>query len=86
MADARIKEFWSNEVDALLEIYKQFQVLLPAENRAGALHVGEDGRYVEHLLKEYLKRYEGEVYEVLPTEEEIYIDVMQKMERNICMT
>lgn len=65
MADTRIKEYWSNEVDALLGIYKQFQVLLPAENRAGALHVGEDGRYVEHLLKEYLKRYLPRDLEIL---------------------
>lgn len=65
MADTRIKEYWSNEVDALLGIYKQFQVLLPAENRAGALHVGEDGRYVEHLLKEYLKRFLPRDLEIL---------------------
>lgn len=57
MADARIKEYWSKEMDALLEIYKQFQTLVPAEGRAGAAHNGEDGRYVEYLIREYLKRY-----------------------------
>lgn len=65
MADTRIKNYWSNEVDALLKIYKQFQILLPAENREGALHVGEDGRYVEYLIKEYLKRYLPKDLEIL---------------------
>lgn len=57
MADDRIKKYWSREMDALMETYQQFQLLIPAETGAGAAHRGEDGRYVEYLIREYLKRY-----------------------------
>ena len=57
MDGKRIREYWSNEMQALLDTYKQFQVLIPAKNRNGADHNGEDGRYVETLIREYLKRY-----------------------------
>lgn len=50
-----IREYWSNEIRALLDTYKQFQVLIPAKDKNGADHNGEDGRYVEILLREYLK-------------------------------
>ena len=65
MADDRIKKYWSKEMEALLDIYQQFQTLLPSEKNAGALHAGEDGRYVEHLIREYLRRYLPKDLEVL---------------------
>ena len=65
MADERIKEYWSREMDALLETYEQFQTLLPSETDCGAAHKGEDGRYVEHLVREYLRRYLPKDLEVL---------------------
>ena len=58
MDGKRIQNYWSNEMKAMLDTYKQFQILIPAENRNGKLaHSGEDGRYVEALIREYLKRY-----------------------------
>ena len=57
MDGKRIQNYWSNEMQAMLDTYKQFQILIPAENRNGAAHNGEDGRYVETLMREYLKRY-----------------------------
>lgn len=65
MADRRIKEYWSREMEALLDTYRQFEILVPSTTRAGAAHVGEDGRYVEHLLREYLNRYLPRDLEVL---------------------
>lgn len=65
MDGKRIREYWSNEMQALLDTYKQFQVLIPAKNRNGADHNGEDGRYVETLIREYLKRYLPKDLEVL---------------------
>ncbi len=65
MADDRLKLYWSREMEALLDTYNQFQTLIPAQGRAGAAHPGEDGRYVEYLLKEYLKRYLPRDLEVL---------------------
>lgn len=61
----RIQQYWSHEMEAMLETYKQFEILLPAKDRAGAAHVGEDGRYVENLICEYLKRYLPKNLEVL---------------------
>lgn len=49
MDGKRIQNYWSNEMQAMLDTYKQFQILIPAENRNGAAHNGEDGRYVENI-------------------------------------
>lgn len=65
MADERIKEYWSKEMEALLHTYEQFQRLIPSEKTAGAAHAGEDGRYVEYLVREYLRRYLPKNLEVL---------------------
>lgn len=50
---------------ALLDTYDQFRELLPSSQNEGAEHPGEDGRYVEYLLKEYLKKYLPKDLEVL---------------------
>lgn len=65
MDGKRIQKYWSNEMQAILDTYKQFQILIPAENRNGSAHNGEDGRYVETLIREYLKRYLPKDLEVL---------------------
>lgn len=61
----RIQRYWSQEMQAMLDTYKQFETLLPAKRRKGAVHAGEDGRYVEALIREYLKRYLPKDLEVL---------------------
>ena len=65
MDGKRIQEYLSNETKALLMVYKQFQTLLPQPTQDAASHKGEDGRYVESLIKEYLKRYLPKDLEVL---------------------
>lgn len=65
MDGKRIQEFWSSEVDALVKTYQQFETLIPAPKSAGAEHKGEDGRFVEDLLREYLNRYLPKGLEVL---------------------
>jgi hypothetical protein len=57
MDGKRIQEYLSNETKALLAVYRQFQTLLPDPKQDAASHKGEDGRYIESLIKEYLKRY-----------------------------
>jgi hypothetical protein len=42
------------EGKALLARYNQFATLLPAEETEGAAHRGEDGRFVEALLRSFL--------------------------------
>ena len=65
MDGKRIQEYLSKEAKALLTVYRQFQTLLPADNEDAASHKGEDGRYIESLISEYLKRYLPKDLEVL---------------------
>jgi len=65
MDGKRIQEYWSSEVDALVRTYKQFETLIPAPTGEGAQHRGEDGRFVEDLLREYLTRFLPKNLEVL---------------------
>ena len=65
MDGKRIQDYWSTEVDALVQTYRQFEMLIPAPNGAGAQHRGEDGRFVEDLIREYLSRYLPKDLEVL---------------------
>ncbi|WP_114394642.1 DUF6602 domain-containing protein [Oleisolibacter albus] len=65
MDGQRLQVFWNQEVKALLAVYKQFETLLPNPKTAGAEHRGEDGRYVETLVRSYLQKYLPRDLEVL---------------------
>lgn len=65
MDGERLRCYWSKEVEALLLTYKQFETLIPAHRKKGAAHTGEDGRFVEDLLSEYLKKFLPKGIEVL---------------------
>lgn len=65
MDGLRVQKYWSNEVDALLQTYRQFETLIPSRDGAGSAHSGEDGRFVEDLLREYLVKYLPAGLEVL---------------------
>jgi hypothetical protein len=54
MDGSRVRDYFSAEIEALLSKYRQFETLVPAKDRAGAAHTGEDGRFVEELLRGYL--------------------------------
>ncbi len=53
----RIREFFSAEAEALLATYQNIERLLPAHNRAGAVHSGEEGRHIESLVRAFLNRH-----------------------------
>lgn len=57
MDGTRIRDFMENEAEAMLKVYSQFQILIPADGREGAAHPGEDGMYVEALLKSYIQKF-----------------------------
>ena len=57
MGGERIERYWSYQMKSLLERYRQFETLIPAAHGRGAAHRGEDGRYVESILKETLKKF-----------------------------
>ncbi|VWC56079.1 hypothetical protein BLA18110_00313 [Burkholderia lata] len=65
MDGKRIQDYWSSEVDALVKTYRQFETLIPSPDTAGAEHKGEDGRFVEDLVSEYLSRFLPKGLEVL---------------------
>ena len=65
MDGQRLREFWNQEVSALLAVYRQFETLLPHPVTEGAEHRGEDGRYVEALIRSYLQKYLPRDLEVL---------------------
>ena len=65
MDGRRVQNYWSNEIKAMLESYRQFQVLIPSNEVEGSAHNAEDGRYVETLIREYLKKYLPRELEVL---------------------
>lgn len=57
MDGSRVREFLSGDISALLGTYRQFERLLPHAGHAGAAHTGEDGRYVEALVRMYLRKF-----------------------------
>lgn len=65
MDGKRIQSYWTSEVDALVKTYQQFETLIPDPDGAGAEHKGEDGRFVEDLLREFLNRFLPKGLEVL---------------------
>ncbi|MCP8892927.1 MULTISPECIES: DUF6602 domain-containing protein [Sphingomonas] len=65
MDGRRLQDFWNQEVTALLAVYRQFETLLPNPVTQGAHHRGEDGRYVEALIRSYLQKYLPKDLEVL---------------------
>jgi len=65
MDGQRLRDFWNQEVSALLAVYRQFETLLPSPSGEGAEHRGEDGRYVETLIRSYLQKYLPKDLEVL---------------------
>ena len=65
MDGKRIQEYWSKEIDALVATYRQFETLIPSDKIEASAHNGEDGRFVENLISEYLKKYLPKSIEVL---------------------
>ena len=47
----------NSDVSALLETYCQFEKLVPHKTKSGSAHTGEDGRYVEALVRSYLRKF-----------------------------
>lgn len=65
MDGKRLQDYWSQEVDALIATYRQFETLVPSHEHQGSAHHGEDGRFVEELLREYFSKYLPKGLEVL---------------------
>lgn len=51
-----VRSMFSNEVKSLFNLYQQFAILVPSNKKRGAAHVGEEGRYVESLIRECIAK------------------------------
>lgn len=53
----RVREFFEIEAEVLHRRFLVLQTLLPSSTRSGSAHTGEEGRYVETLLRDFLNRH-----------------------------
>lgn len=53
----RVREFFAIEANTLLERYKIIETLLPHPKTRGAAHRGEEGRYIEALVRTFLNKH-----------------------------
>ena len=65
MDGVTIQKFFSNEAQSMLDVYKNFETLIPSPRGKGAGHKGEDGRFVETLIRSFLAKYLPKELEVL---------------------
>ena len=58
MDGKRLREYWTNEIKALIQRYEQFSCLVCKEQgKKDSSSHAEDGRFVESLIRECLKTY-----------------------------
>lgn len=65
MDGTTIQKFFQQEALSMLDAYKNFETLIPSSKGAGAEHKGEDGRFVENLIRSFLSKYLPKELEVL---------------------
>lgn len=65
MDGTTIQKFFRQEALSMLDAYKNFETLIPSSKGAGAEHKGEDGRFVENLIRSFLSKYLPKELEVL---------------------
>lgn len=53
----RVRDFFDIEAEVLYSRYKVIETLLPHPDRRGSVHTGEEGRYVESLVRDFLNRH-----------------------------
>ena len=68
MDGSRLRAFWTNDATSMWSLHHQFETLLPkasATGTAGASHPAEDGRFVEELVRGFLRKHLPSGLEVL---------------------
>lgn len=53
----RVRTYFNSETKVLLEKYKRIESFLPSSHRAGSSHTGEEGRFIEALIREFLNKH-----------------------------
>ncbi len=64
MAKKRISTFFNDEIQAILNKYKQIEALVPkqqirtsGEQSAGSDHTAEEGRFIESIIRSSLNKH-----------------------------
>ena len=65
MDGTTIQKYFQQEALSMLDAYKNFETLIPSSKGTGAAHKGEDGRFVENLIRSFLSKYLPKDLEVL---------------------
>ena len=65
MDGTTIQALFRQETRSMIEEYKNFEYLIPSSQTCGADHKGEDGRYIENLIRSYLRKFLPKELEVL---------------------
>ena len=65
MGGKQIERYWAAEMRSVIEKYRQFETLIPSDSGEGAGHRGEDGRYIESILKATLKQFLPDSVDIL---------------------
>ena len=60
-----IQAYFRQETRSMIEKYHNFELLIPSAKQQGADHKGEDGRFIENLIRSYLRKYLPKELEVL---------------------
>lgn len=53
----RVRSFFNSESKALHALYRNIETLIPSAKRSGAAHTGEEGRYIEALVRSFLNKH-----------------------------
>jgi uncharacterized CHY-type Zn-finger protein len=53
----RVRDLFNAEAEQLLSIYENIERLIPNEKTAGSAHYGEEGRYIEYLIRDFLNKH-----------------------------
>jgi len=53
----RVRALFNSEAIRLLSIYENISTLIPNKKTAGAAHRGEEGRYIEYLIRDFLNKH-----------------------------
>lgn len=65
MDGIRIQQIFQKEALSMFDTYRNFETLIPSKAGKGSGHKGEDGRFVENLIRGFLSKYLPKELEVL---------------------
>ncbi len=60
-----LQSYWTQEINSLIAKYDQFATLISSKEDEGSSHRGEDGRFIEELIRECLSKFLPQSLEVL---------------------